>query len=86
MLYDDPNDDQLVCFENVLKELLWRASTKSADIPPEDLSVNDFCTVLLVDALNQVTPLCNTKHRQLSLRIRMRSMYLSEVSIFADVS
>jgi len=54
LLYDDPNDDQLVRFENVLKELLWRASTKSADIPPEDLSVDDFCTVLLVDALNQV--------------------------------
>jgi len=45
LLYDDPNDDQLVCFESVLKELLWRASTKSADIPPEDLSVDDFCTV-----------------------------------------
>jgi hypothetical protein len=61
LLYDDLQDYQLVHFENVLKELLWRASTKSADIPPEDLSTDDFCTALLTDALNQVAPLCNTK-------------------------
>ena len=46
-------------FENVLKELLWQASTNSVDMPPEDLSADDFCTTLLSDALSQVTPLCN---------------------------
>jgi hypothetical protein len=61
LLYDDLKDHQLAHFENVLKELLWRASTKSADNPPEDLSTDDFCTTLLTDALNQVAPLCNAK-------------------------
>jgi hypothetical protein len=62
LLYDDLKDHQLARFENVLKELLWRASTRSTDMPPEDLSADDFCTTLLTDALNQVTPLCNTRN------------------------
>ena len=34
----------------VLKRLLWRASTKSAERPPENLSANDSCATLLMDA------------------------------------
>jgi hypothetical protein len=58
LLYDDLKDHQVAKFENVLKELLWRASTKAAGIP-EDLSTDQFCTTLLGDALAQVTPFCN---------------------------
>jgi hypothetical protein len=51
LLYDDLKDHQLARFENVLKELLWQASTKASEIPPEDLSADDFCATLLTDAL-----------------------------------
>jgi len=61
LIYDDLKDHQLARFENVLKDLLWRASTRPTDIPPEDLSADDICTTLLTDALNLVTPLCNTE-------------------------
>ena len=61
LLYDDLVDHQLAGFENALKELLWRASTRSTDMPPEDMSTDKLCTTLLTNPPNLVTPICNTE-------------------------